>query len=177
MKLGFHLSSLISPEPSQVVGFYSLISHNVKFGKVVLLTTLFLDNFSPTVLLDKTNKQTLSPWGSWHSNAPSFLTPVILPHSWISFATKILTLGDPYSPLSVHTPRSLVLLEKLHTWKHVNITGHQPPCCLDTAQSLLLLSFGQISLPSPQRMFQTIGALLVFTQPPLPFFSLFIFSR
>lgn len=59
-----------------------------------------------------------------------------------------------------------------HTWKHVNIAGHQPPCCLDTASSLLLHSFGQISLPSPQWMFQTIGALLVFTQPPLPYFPL-----
>lgn len=141
MKLGFHLSSLISPEPSQVVGFYSLVSHNVKFGKVVLLTSLFLDNFSPALLLNKQNKQTLSPWGSWHSNAPSFLTPVIHPHSWISFATNILTLGVPYSPLSVHTPRSLMLLEKLthmktrqHCWSPTSVL---PRYCAVTSTSLL----------------------------------------
>lgn len=107
---------------------------------------LFQDNFSPTLLLNKQSKQTLSPGGSWHSSVPSFLTPVIHLHPWISFATKKPNSGWPLLFILCATPRSPV-----------------------TSISFLWSNFSSLT----KWILQTICVLLVFTQPPLPHFPLY----
>lgn len=79
---------------------------------------LLQDNFSSILLLNKQNKQILSPWRSWHSSVPSPLILVIFPHSWIRFVTKILILGD----LIIHSPcthqEAWCFWRKSHKWTH-----------------------------------------------------------